>query len=92
MNFKSLSIAIDKDVLIQEVSGASVLLHMKTEHFYGLDGSARRMWDLITSSPNLEKAYLTLLDEFDVDPEQLRKDFQDFIAKLESTQLITRHQ
>jgi hypothetical protein len=91
MKIHNLIVDINPDVLLQDVGDSSVLLHLKTEHFYGLEGTARKMWDSITSTSNLEAAYQALIQEYDVDPQQLMEDLQQFVDSLCKAQLITVH-
>lgn len=80
---------IVSDVLIQEiVDGESVLLNLETESYFGLDKMGRHFWKAITQSESLQKAYDTLMDEYDVDPELLRKDLNELVKKLLEKGLI----
>ena len=77
------------DVLSQEVSGETVLLDLNNENYFGLNEVGTRIWQLLQEQDNLEKIYEILLDEYEVDAKQLRKDFDDIINQLKDTGLIT---
>jgi len=77
------------DVLSQEVSGETVLLDLNNENYFGLNEVGTRIWQLLQEQNNLEKIYDILLDEYEVDAKQLRKDFDDIINQLKDTGLIT---
>jgi predicted nuclease with TOPRIM domain len=77
------------DVLSQEVSGETVLLDLNNENYFGLNEVGTRIWQLLQEQNDLEKIYDVLLDEYEVDTKQLRKDFDDIINQLKDTGLIT---
>lgn len=77
-------------VLVQELDGEAVLLNLKNEMYYGLDEVGYRMYTLITTSPSLQEAYQALLQEYEVEPEQLKQDFDNLIADLIASGLIVK--
>ena len=81
-------ISVAPDVMFRTVGDESVLLHLKTETYLGLDPVGTRMWTLLTQSESIQSAYESLLDEYDVDAQQLRRDLEDFIAKLIENDLV----
>ena len=76
------------DVLSQEVSGETVLLDLNNENYFGLNEVGTRIWQLLQEQNNLEVIYDIMLDEYEVDAKQLRKDFDDIINQLIDTGLI----
>ncbi len=76
------------DVLSQEVSGETVLLDLNNENYFGLNEVGTRIWQLLQEQNNLEIIYDIMLDEYEVDAKQLRKDFDDIIKQLIDTGLI----
>ena len=46
------------------------------------------MWTVLTTAPSLQKAYDTLLSEYEVEPEVLRKDMEDLLQKLVNQGLV----
>jgi hypothetical protein len=73
---------IPKHVLVRVLDRESVLLNLETEKYFGLDETGTRMWQLATSSPNIDAAYQELLEEFDVAPELLQNNLRDLLDKL----------
>ncbi len=71
-----------ENVLIQDLVEESVLLDLENEEYFGLDSVGRRMLSSLEESESTESAYQLLLEEFEVEPEQLRQDLQDFISKM----------
>jgi hypothetical protein len=84
----SMRIAVAPDVMFRTVGEESVLLHLKTETYLGLDPVGTRMWTLLAESESIQNAYESLLGEYDVDAQQLRSDLEDFIAKLVENDLV----
>lgn len=75
-------VEVPKHVLVRFVEKETVLLNLDTESYYGLDETGTRMWQLVTASPNIDAAYRELLAEFDADPELLRSDLTELLARL----------
>src|SRR5690349_7728823 len=73
---------VTQDTLINVIEGESVLLNLKSENYFGLDPIGTRMWTLLTTSNSIRAAYESLLNEYDVSPDTLRKDMLDLIEKL----------
>lgn len=87
MNFNQ-NLKISKDVLSQQVSGETVLLDLNSENYFGLDQIGTRIWQLLQEHGDVQKIYDTLLEEYDVDAELLKKDLGKMITKLNETGLI----
>jgi hypothetical protein len=76
------------DVLIQELDGQAVLLHLDGGRYFGLDEVGTRMWQVLAESPSIQAAYERLLAEFEVEPEQLRQDLEEWITELTRQGLV----
>jgi Coenzyme PQQ synthesis protein D (PqqD) len=81
-------VAAAPDVMFQTVGEESVLLNLKTSLYMGLDPVGTRMWTLLTDADSIQAAYEVLLAEYEVTPEQLRKDLEEFLDKLSEHGLI----
>ncbi|MEA2283030.1 MAG: hypothetical protein QOK21_3637 [Solirubrobacteraceae bacterium] len=77
------------DAVVREVNGEAVLLHLLTEHYYVLDQPSSRMWRVLVESPTFADAMRVLLDEFDVEPDVLRRDLERFVAELAAAGFVT---
>lgn len=77
-----------EDVLIQQLEDEAVLLNLDNEAYYGLDDVGTRIFVVLQASNSIESAYQQLLNEYDVEPEILKKDLHDFIEKLLAQGLI----
>src|SRR5438876_972520 len=71
-----------KHVLVRPVDQESVLLNLETERYFGLDETGTRMWQLLTTSPDIDAAYQELLAEYDVQPELLRENLTELVGHL----------
>ena len=69
-------------VLVRFLDHESVLLNLQTEQYFGLDETGTRMWQLVTTSPNIDTAYRGLLEEYDVQPELLRENLSELLGHL----------
>ena len=81
-------VSIPSDTLINVLGSESVLLSLKSERYFGLDEMGTHMWTVLTTAPSLQEAYDTLLSEYDVEPEILRKDMEDLLQKLVEQELV----
>ena len=75
-------------VLMRELDGESVILDLNDENYYGLDETGTRMWQALIDSENIGRAYDVLLLEYEVEPEQLETDLEEFVSKLVSKNLL----
>jgi len=73
---------VPRHVLVRQLDGESVLLNLDTEKYFGLDTTGTRMWEVATSSANIEAAYLKLVDEFEVEPSVLREHLSELLGQL----------
>ncbi len=80
--------AVPTHVLVRFLDRESVLLNLETERYFGLDETGTRMWQLVTTTPNIDTAYQELLAEFDVEPEMLRSNFKDLLSRLVQNGLL----
>jgi hypothetical protein len=73
---------VPSSVLMQELSGESVLLNLDTERYFGLDAVGTRMWTALTQASTLQDAYASLLDTFEVEPDRLARDLETLVDEL----------
>ncbi len=76
------------DLLIRNLGGESVLLNLQTEIYFGFDTTSTRMWELVTSEPNIEAVGGKLAAEFEVDGELLRHNLMELLSRLVEQGLI----
>jgi len=81
-------VRVAPDVLFRLVSDEGVLVNLNTEMYLGLNPVGARMWSVLSEASSIQAAYEQLLREFEVDPSELRRDLEEFIAQLHAHQLI----
>ena len=84
----SQKIELSDDVLHQELIGETVLLNLKTEHYFGLDPVGTRIWQVLGETASAEKVVSRLLEEYEVDEVTLRSDVERLIAELAKAGLL----
>lgn len=84
----STNVSLAPDVMLRRVADEAVLLNLKTEQYLGLDAMGTLVWNALVTSDSIQTAYDSLLAEFDVGSEQLRKDLEEFISQLQEHGLI----
>ena len=82
-------VTISPEVMSQEVGGETVLLDMKSEHYFGLDETGTRIWQLLMESKDLQSVFDTMLDEYEVSETELERDFQEYLKKLVGAGVIS---
>ena len=73
---------------MRDLQGEAVILNLDSECYFGLDEVGTRMWTALTTSPDVAAATQALLAEFEVEPEELRRDLEAFIASLAEAGLV----
>ena len=81
-------VRVAPDVLFRLVGEEGVLLNLNTEMYLGLNLVGTRMWNVLTSTRSIQVAYDELLQEYEVEPAQLRADLEEFIDQLLGQKLI----
>ena len=75
-------VKVPDDVLISTLQSESVILNLKSERYFGLDEVGTRILSVLSTSNSIQAAYDTLLDEYEVEAEVLRKDLMSLIERL----------
>jgi hypothetical protein len=81
-------VVVPSDVLMREVDGEAVILHLHSESYFGLDAIGTSMWKYLTTSESVGSAELMLREEYEVSPEELAKDLDEFIERLSKLGLV----
>ena len=79
---------VPDNVLFRQLEEESVILHLNTESYYGLDDVGTRMWTVLTGSETIQAAFETLTAEYDAEPEVLQKDLTGLIENLLDKELL----
>jgi ornithine carbamoyltransferase len=81
-------IIIPSEVMAREVGGEMVILNLESEQYYGLDAVGTDMWAALIKATNIEEALSLLHQDYDVELQELQKDLEEFITKLEKAGLL----
>jgi len=81
-------ISLQPKVIFQKVNQEAVLLDMSSEQYYALNELGLRLWELVSEDENLDLAITRLLDEYDVDEDDLRRDILAWIDEMHSYGLV----
>lgn len=89
MKAKDIRFQVHQDVIFTEVEGdESVLLHLGTGIYYGLDEVGTALWKLLEQGKTNKEITVHLLSEYEVSEAQLRQDLQQIISELQQENLI----
>lgn len=83
-------VKIPDDVLISNLQEESVILNLDSERYYGLDSVGTRILSVLTTSDSIEAAYETLVQEYEVDREVLKKDLLELVENLIAQGILIR--
>lgn len=78
----ALQVRCSDQVMFQKVGGESVLLDLASEHYFGLDETGTRIWELLAEDGAVRRAFHTMLEEYDVKEEILHRDFSNLLDEL----------
>ena len=81
-------VTIAPDVLFRVIGDEAVLLNLESELYLGLDPVGTRMWMVLQESPSIQAGYDTLSQEYEVAPDVLRRDLEEFLVELLGQSLI----
>jgi Coenzyme PQQ synthesis protein D (PqqD) len=82
MNTSSRRVVISESVSHAVLGDEAVLLDVQSGVYFGLDSVGTRIWQLLAGECTEEEINRQLLEEYDVDPEQLRADVAGFLRSL----------
>ena len=78
-----------EEVLSREIQNETVLLDLKTEHYFGLDAVGSRIWQLIGDGVSVQVMIAVLAAEYDVTDETLTRDLERFLGDLAEAGLVS---
>ncbi len=81
-------VRIPESVVFKELAGETVLLHLDSGVYFGLDPVGTRIWQLLQQHRQLRDVLPALVQEFEVEEEPCRADLLQFGATLCSHGLL----
>jgi hypothetical protein len=82
------SLTVSSDVLVQELQGEVMLLDLRSEHYYSLDDVGSRMWQALVEHGDVDSAVTALLEQYEVDEAELRRDLVELVERLAERGLL----
>ncbi|MBK8725027.1 MAG: PqqD family protein [Holophagaceae bacterium] len=74
--------------LAADLEDETVLMSLETGSYYGLEGTARRIWTLLETPRTLAALAEQLAAEYDVTPERCAEEIRPFIEELRREGLL----
>lgn len=81
-------ISASPDQVSSQLGDESVILNIKACTYFGLNEVGSRIWSLIQKPASVDSVIQSLLDEYDVDPEQCEADVLNLVKELIDAALI----
>ena len=76
------------EVICRELGEAAVLIHLGTNQIFELNPTGYRVWQLLQEGLDRAGIEHRLVQEFAVDPDQLRREIGDLLAGMAARDLI----
>jgi hypothetical protein len=85
----SVEVKISEEVLVRHLQGETVLLDLRSQHYFGLDEVGTRIWQLLAERGGTGAVVEAMVEEFDVERPEVERDVVDFLAQLEAAELVS---
>jgi hypothetical protein len=83
------TVSVPESVLWQEVGDEIVLLDVSGGEYHGLNDVGSRIWRALDEQSDVAAAYEQLCETYEVDPDVLREDLDEFIKRLVGMGLLS---
>jgi Coenzyme PQQ synthesis protein D (PqqD) len=77
------------DVAYRELEGQMVLVHLGTNRIYSLNETGARFWELLAGGSERAEIEQQLLDEFAIEPDELRQEIDSMLTALADEGLVS---
>jgi len=81
-------VEISDGVIWRDVGGDVVILNVETGIYFGLDGSGGQIWRELVEHGSIEKTLKSLKQQFDAEPDELRRDLDDLLNQFVEKRLV----
>lgn len=88
MRAEGTRVSVADGVVFRELGEESVVLHLGTGSYFGLDPVATRMWSVLAEAGTVEGAVAKLAEEYDVGEPRLRRDLLELVEGLAERRLV----
>jgi len=76
------------DLLATNLDDETVLMCIENGAYYGMENTARRIWELLESPRNVADLVTQLAEEYQVSPDVCEPDILDYLRELYSEGLV----
>jgi hypothetical protein len=87
VSVSSIVVAV-KDQVSCDLAGESVILHLKSGVYYGLNSLGTRIWNLIQDPVSVDEVRAILVKEYDVEPQRCERDLMALLQQLADAGLV----
>jgi hypothetical protein len=81
-------IVASPDHVFGDLNGETILLSSTTNLYYGLDPVGSRIWSMIQQPQRMSAICASLVEEFEVNPNDCERDTRQFIQKMADANLV----
>jgi len=81
-------LVINESVVSAELDEEVILLNVESGVYFGLDAIGTRIWSAIEQGASEEEIFAQLVEDYDVEPHQLRSDIANFLDMLREQGLV----
>ena len=81
---------LSPDALSRELDGEVLILDLKTSLYFGMTGTAARIWQLLEAGHPQDDIVGTLAREYNAPRDAIASDVESFLADLIARGLVTR--
>lgn len=85
----SVEVTLSDQVLVRHLQGETVLLDLRSQHYFGLDEVGTRIWQLLAEHGETGAVVAGMVEEFDVERLRCERDLEAFLSRLEAAELVT---
>ncbi len=78
----------NEDIIFSNMDDETVMMSIDKGEYYGVDPVGRRIWELMETPVKVSIMCETLNGEYNVGPEQCRKDVLAFLAQLSEKDVL----
>ena len=83
-----MKLTIPDDVMFRILGDEAVILNVASGVYFGLDAIGTRMWQLMSEHGSTDNVVETMLNEYEVEEGQLRRDLDNLIQQLSEKGLV----
>ena len=83
-----MEVSVPEEVLFRDLDGESVLLHLGSGQYFGLDEVGSLIWRLLVEKCSLDEIQQRIVAEYDVSAQEVKKDVLRIVEELTQNGLV----